>query len=235
VRAEKVVLATNAWGSAIPELRRHMYVVESQVIATAPVPELLDRIGWHGGASICDSQKNVLYYQRTDAGRVIFGRGSGGLAYQGRFGATFNRSPEHGWHNLRELHRVYPGLRGVRAEYDWAGPIDCVPEHVPVFGALSRHPNILFGIGFNGTGIAQTPVGGRILASLVLGRKDRWSESGLVGLARRSRLPPEPLRTIGGRIMRQAVRRKNDAEIINRRADLLSRMIVRMMPGSGER
>ena len=234
VRASKVVLAANAWLSAIPELRKHMYVVESQVIATSPVPELLDEIGWHKGASICDSQKHVLYYQRTDAGRVIFGRGSGKLAYQGRFGATFNRSLERGRQNVRELHRVYPTLRGVPIEYDWAGPIDCVPEHVPVFGSLTRHPNMFFGMGFNGTGIAQTPIGGRILASLVLERKDRWSESGLVGLARRGKLPPEPFRYIGGRIVRQAVRRKNDAEIGNHQADLLTRMIVKMAPGSGE-
>jgi glycine/D-amino acid oxidase-like deaminating enzyme len=234
VRAPKVVLAANAWLSAIPELRRHMYVVESQVIATAPVPGLLNEIGWRGGASICDSQKNVLYYQRTDAGRVIFGRGSGRLAYGGRFGADFNRSAERGWHNIRELHRVYPSLRGAAIDYDWTGPIDCVPEHVPVFGTLTKYPNVLFGMGFNGTGIAQTPIGGRILASLVLEQKDRWSESGLVGLAGRAKLPPEPLRYVAGRIVRQAVRRKSDAEILNKRADLLSRMIVKMMPGPGE-
>lgn len=234
VCAQKVVIAANAWASAIPELRRQMFVVESQVIATDPIPELLDQIGWRGGASICDAQKNVLYYQRTETGRVIFGRGGGKLAYSGHCGADFNRSPEHGWHNLRELHRVYPALRGIRAAYDWAGPIDCVPEHVPVFGHLRKNSNILFGIGFNGTGIAQTPVGGRILASLVLERKDRWSKSGLVGLSRRSALPPEPFRNLGGRVVRIAVSRKNDAEIQNRRADLLSRMIVRLMPGSDE-
>jgi glycine/D-amino acid oxidase-like deaminating enzyme len=234
VHAAKVVLAANAWLSAIPELRRHMYVVESQVIATAAVPGLLDEMGWRGGASICDSQKNVLYYQRTDAGRVIFGRGGGKLAYRGHIGAGFNRSKEHGWHNRRELHRVYPALRGVAVEYDWTGPIDCVPEHVPVFGALNGHPNILFGMGFNGTGIAQTPIGGRILASLALERKDRWSESGLVGLARRGKLPPEPFRYLGGSIVRQAVRRKNDAEILNRRASPVCRMVAHMMPGSVE-
>ena len=75
VEAAKVVLAANAWASAVPELRRHMYVVASQVVATAPVPERLEALGWNGGASICDSQRQVLYYQRTDSGRVIFGRG----------------------------------------------------------------------------------------------------------------------------------------------------------------
>ncbi len=234
VRAGKVVLAANAWLSALPELRKHMYVVESQVIATAPVPEQLDRLGWTDGASICDSQMQVLYYQRTRDGRVVFGRGSGGVAFRGDFGADFNRNPEHGRDNLRELHRVYPQLRGVAVDFDWSGPIDCVPEHVPVFDHLRRSPNIVYGIGFNGTGIAQTPIGGSILASLALERDDRWSNSALVGIGRRSALPPEPFRYVGAKIVRAAVRRKNDAEIRNRRPDAVTRAVVRLMPGASE-
>jgi glycine/D-amino acid oxidase-like deaminating enzyme len=234
LRAEKVVLAANAWLSALPELRRHMYVVGSQVIATAPVPDRLDRIGWRDGASICDSQAQVLYYQRTPQGRVIFGRGSGEVAYGASIHAGFNRSPQHGAGNTRELARVYPTLRDVPVEYDWSGPIDCVPEHIPVFGALAGHSNIFFGMGFNGTGIAQTPVGGRILASLALERKDRWSESGLVGLQHRAALPPEPLRYLGARLVRAAIRRRNAIEIRNEKPGALTRMISDWKPGQKE-
>ncbi|MER9105663.1 FAD-binding oxidoreductase [Mesorhizobium sp. M0618] len=231
VRADKIVLAANAWLSALPELRRHLYVVASEVIATAAVPELLDSIGWRDGASICDSQAQVLYYQRTVGGRVVFGRGSGNVAFSGNFGASFNRSPEHGRDNMRELHRVYPSLRGVAIEYDWSGPIDCVPEHVPVFDHLRDHPNIFYGMGFNGTGIAQTPIAGRILASLVLERKDRWSASGLVGIERRMSLPPEPLRYLGARLVRAAVRHKNEAEIGNRKAGRITNLLAALKPG----
>jgi glycine/D-amino acid oxidase-like deaminating enzyme len=229
--AEKVVLAANAWLSSLPELRRRMYIVGSQVIATAAVPAELDRIGWRDGASICDSQAQVLYYQRTPQGRVIFGRGSGEIAFGASIHAGFNRSPQHGSGNIRELRRVYPALRNVPIEYDWSGPIDCVPEHIPVFDHLSGHPNIFFGMGFNGTGIAQTPIGGRILASLALERKDRWSESGLVGLKRRSTLPPEPARYLGGKLVRMAIRRRNDTEIRNEKPSALIRMISNWKPG----
>ncbi len=234
VRAAKVVLAANAWLSALAELRHHLYVVDSQVIATAPVPEALERIGWRDGASICDLQAQVLYYQRTEQGRVVFGRGSGRVAFRGDFGAKFNRSPDRGRDNVRELCRVYPALRGVPIEYDWAGPIDCVPEHVPVFDRLRRHPNVFYGIGFNGTGIAQTPIGGRILASLALERDDRWSRSGLVGIDRRRTLPPEPFRYIGAKLVRAAIRRKNEVEIRNETPDPLTRLALRLMPGARE-
>ncbi|RGP35260.1 NAD(P)/FAD-dependent oxidoreductase [Pseudotabrizicola alkalilacus] len=229
--AGKVVIATNAWAASIPELRRYMYVVDSQIIATAPVPEKLEALGWTSGASICDAQAHVLYWQRTPGGRVIFGRGSGNVAFSGAFGPDFNRRTGQTHDNLRELHRVYPTLRDVAITHDWTGPIDCMAEHLPVFGHLSGQPDILFGVGFNGTGIAQTPVAGRILASLVLGHDDEWSRSGLVGLARRTALPPEPIRYLGARVVRHAIRLRNDAEIENRRPATWVRVLSSLAPG----
>ena len=102
--ATKVVLAANAWLAAIPELHPYLYIVGSQVIATAPVPETLSRIGWTSGASICDAQHHVLYYQRRPAGQVIFGRGTGNIAYDDRIGASFNRGSDGGLEEKAFLH-----------------------------------------------------------------------------------------------------------------------------------
>ncbi len=230
LKTGKVVLAANAWLSAIPELHPYLYVVSSQLIATAPAPDILARIGWENGASVCDSQHHVLYYQRTAEGRVIFGRGTGGIAYGDLIDGRFNRSGDGGADNIRELHRVYPQMSGVAVEYDWSGPIDCTAQHLPVFGHLKDNTNIFFAMGFNGTGIAQAPVAGHIMASLVLGRNDAWSRCGLVGLEKRTKLPPEPLRYVGARVVRKAIRRKNDIEIINRKPGPLTRFLAGLAP-----
>ncbi len=227
---EKVVLAANAWLSAIPELHPYLYVVSSQIIATAPAADILDEIGWVDGASICDAQHHVLYYQRTPSGQVIFGRGTGAIAYQDRIDSSFNRSGDNGLDNIRELHRVYPQLKSVAVQYDWSGPIDCTAQHLPVFDHLRDHPNIFYAMGFNGTGIAQTPVAGRIMASLILGHDDKWSKCGLVGIDRRTKLPPEPLRYVGAKIVRRAIRRKNDAEILNQKPDRITRFLASLAP-----
>ncbi|MCJ8520329.1 glycine/D-amino acid oxidase-like deaminating enzyme [Pseudorhizobium tarimense] len=228
--AGKVVLAANAWLSTISELHPYLYVVSSQLIATAPAPDILERIGWTEGVSICDAQQHVLYYQRTPEGTVIFGRGTGGIAYGDRIDARFNRSGDGGADNLREMHRVYPQLKNVPVLHDWSGPIDCTTQHLPVFGHLKDHANIFYAMGFNGTGIAQTPVAGHIMASLVLGHDDAWSRCGLVGLDRRTRLPPEPLRYLGARMVRRAIRRKNDLEILNRKPDPVTRFLAGLAP-----
>jgi glycine/D-amino acid oxidase-like deaminating enzyme len=228
--AGKVVLAANAWLSAIPELHPYLYVVSSQVIATAPATKILEEIGWVDGASICDAQQHVLYYQRTPAGHVIFGRGTGGIAYRDHIDSRFNRSGDAGIDNVREMHRVYPQLKDVPVLYDWSGPIDCTAQHLPIFGHLKDHTNIYYAMGFNGTGIAQAPVAGRIMASLVLGRDDAWSRCGLVGLDSRTRLPPEPLRYVGAKVVRRAIRRKNDLEILNRKPDRITRFLAGLAP-----
>jgi glycine/D-amino acid oxidase-like deaminating enzyme len=49
VRAQHVVVATNAWAAAWAPIRRRLTNFGSYVVLTEPVPELLDEIGWTGG------------------------------------------------------------------------------------------------------------------------------------------------------------------------------------------
>lgn len=232
VRADRVLIANNVWATSIPEIRRYIYAVESEVIMTEPVPELLDRLGWTGGESICDSQRQVLYYQRTADGRVQFGRGSGGLVYGDRIGARQNQNPAELAKSVAEL-RVYPELAGVRIEHDWTGAIDCVASHVPLVGTLRGDDNILYCVGWNGTGLAQIPAVSRILASRLLALEDEWKDCLFARQTRRKRLPPEPIRFIGGTVVGRAVARMNELEITGRRPDPVTRGLVGLMPSLG--
>jgi hypothetical protein len=58
----------------------------------------------------------------------------------------------------------------------------------------TREPgNVHVGLGFSGHGLAATKLGGRTLASLVLGSEDEWSTLPVVGPPVGA-APPEPLR-----------------------------------------
>ncbi|GAB2530405.1 NAD(P)/FAD-dependent oxidoreductase [Paramicrobacterium agarici] len=230
VTAASCVIATNAWASSIPDIRKYMYTVDSQVIATEPIPRRLDAIGWRGGEAICDSQSQVLYYQRTVEGRVVFGRGSGGPVYRDRLGKKQNRHPRWKKDTIAEFHRVYPSLKDVAIAHDWVGAIDCVPSHVPIIGHLRGQKNVIYAVGWNGTGLAQIPACSRIIASLALGKDDRWSQSSLVNQRNLKRLPPEPIRFIGAWFVRAAVVQQNRAAIQNKRANPLAALIVKLMP-----
>ena len=211
-----------------------MYVIDSHVMATEPIPDRLDALGWKRGEAICDSQLQVLYYQRTPEGRVIFGRGTGGTVFRDRIGRRFNQNPR--WRNetLKELHRVYPSLRDVKMEYDWSGPIDCVPTHVPLLGNLEGHDNVHYAIGWHGTGLAQIPACSRSIASMILGDDDQWGRSKLINQSEAKTLPPEPIRFIGANLVRAAVTRKTAAEIRDEEPGLLSKALVGLIPSASE-
>ena len=83
LRAPRVVIATNAW--QLPcGLRNKLFVISSDMIATAPIADRLDEIGWNQGEAITDSQTLVCYYRTTAEGRIAFGKGGGSIGFDGR-------------------------------------------------------------------------------------------------------------------------------------------------------
>jgi glycine/D-amino acid oxidase-like deaminating enzyme len=233
VTAGHVVIATNAWAASIPELRRQFVCVGSAIVATPPIPERLAEIGWMGGESISDSQTTVTYYRTTHAGRIVFGKGGGRLYYTGE-------PEEHVFHDpigIREatadFRRVYPMLADVPLERAWSGPIDRTYDSLPILGQLPGASHIVYGIGWSGNGVNPSRIGGRILAGLVLGRRERWTDNGLVN-RRARRFPPEPLRYIGGSLVRGAMMRKDQSEIALRSPSMLDLALASLAPAGLE-
>jgi glycine/D-amino acid oxidase-like deaminating enzyme len=233
VAAEKLVVATNAWAAALPELRRALVVVSSDIVATAPVPDRLAAIGWTGGESIADSQMMVDYYRTTRDGRIAFGKGTAGVRYGGRIGTAYDRDAARSRLVEAELRRYYPQLADVPVEYDWGGPIDRTPTSVPILGHLGGRGHIVYGVGWSGNGVGPSVVGGRILASLVLDRDDEWSRTPLVD-RRHDRFPPEPVRSLGARVVRAAVMRKERAEAAGTRPRGLDERLAKLAPAGLE-
>ncbi len=180
VSAGRVVLAMNAWGVRFPELRRLAVVVASDIIATGPAPERLAEIGLTSGAAISDSRYFMNYYRSTPDGRIVFGKALGRFAFAGRVDDRFDGETPRAAELEESLRQFYPMLREVPVVANWTGPIDRSVDGLPVFGHLGGHPDILYGIGYSGQGVAPTAVGGRILASLALDRNDEWANCGLV-------------------------------------------------------
>jgi putative aminophosphonate oxidoreductase len=225
VRADRVVVAMNAWSAGVGGLRRAFVTVSSDIVLTASAPE---RLGLRDGVGVSDSRLMVHYCRATPDGRLAFGRGGGALGFGRRVGAAFDgASPRAAWVHA-SLRSLYPALDGVPLAASWTGPIDRSFDGLPFFTLLGR-PDILCGAGFSGNGVGPSVLAGRILASMALGRHDEWSGSGLV---RRppDGLPPEPVRYLGGRIVRAAVARKERAEDDGREPSRLARRLARLAP-----
>jgi len=211
VRAGAVVLALNAWAIKIRELSRAFVAVASDMVATAPMPERLAESGWTGGEAISNSRLMVHYYRTTKDGRVAFGRGGGRLAFGGRVNSNFDYSGGQTEELKGELVRLVPAAEGVPVTNAWGGPIDRTTDGLPFAGRLPGRVPIVYGTGYSGNGVAPSLTFAKILASSALGLADEWSGAGLNrGVA--ARFPPEPVRFLGGVVVRAAVRRKEGRE-----------------------
>lgn len=230
VVADKVVIATNVWAAGLSGLRRRLSVIASDLIATAPISGRLAKLGWVHGEAIIDAQQKIRVYRTTGDGRITFGRGGGGLAYAGFIGSRFKASPRHAAVTAQYFRRVYPMLGDVEISHNWSAAVDMSPSGLPMFGHLGRHRNFVYGVGWSGFGVGMSIVGARILASLVLDVADEWSTCGLVERPGK-RFPPEPIRFLGGQIVRAAVASKEKAEDRGRRPSRLAVALSALAPG----
>lgn len=212
VKAKQVVLATNAWSTCIKQLSKLVVPVNSAIVVTSSISAQLEQNGWIGGESITDSQLLVNYYQTTQDSRIVYGKGTGALSFGSKISKVFSYDQDSIDLTKKDFRANYPDLKNVEIEESWTGPIDRTYDSLPVFGQLTGHDNIHYGIGWSGNGVGPSRIGGKILASLALGANDEWSNCALVNRQVRS-FPPEPFRYIGGNLVRNAVIRKEANEM----------------------
>jgi glycine/D-amino acid oxidase-like deaminating enzyme len=209
VVASQVVLATNAALVAEREIRRHLIVLGSDVVATTPCPTLIS--DWSPGLAVSDSRRLVHYYRTTKDGRVVFGKGGGRIGRGGRIDPRFWGPSDRVDDVSRQLHRTFPQLRDVPVTHAWSGAVDYSIDGMPFFGSLTRMPSVHFVAGFSGDGVGPSRLAGHVLASRALGLDDQWSRFPLVRTPR-GVLPPEPARFLGGQVVRRAITRKERLE-----------------------
>lgn len=233
VTADTVVIATNAWAANIRELQRHLVVVSSDVVVTAPIPDRLTQIGWTGGEAITDSQLMVNYYRTTSDGRIAFGKGGWGVAFAGFVTRGFDRDIGRARVVARDFRQAYPALADVPIEHDWSGPIDRSADGLPLLGQLGGRSRLLYGVGWSGNGVGPSLIGGKTLASKALGLDNEYSRSPLWNRAG-GHLPPEPIRYIGAHVVREAVRRKEQAEMRDQRPNRVVTLLAGLVPAGLE-
>jgi glycine/D-amino acid oxidase-like deaminating enzyme len=224
VRAGAAVLATGAAAVGARPLKRRLTVASSHIVLTEPVPDVLEEVGWTGGEAISDARAYLHYFRTTDDGRVLYGWAGGRMAYGARVGGRVGVDPDVAAAARRHLVRTFPSLAGRRVERAWGGPIDVSPSHLPFFGTAPGG-RVHYGVGYTGNGVGPTWLGGRVLAGLALDRRDGWTALPLVEPPP-ALVPPEPLRWVGGQVIRGAVLRKEAREEEGRGVDPITRFVA---------
>jgi glycine/D-amino acid oxidase-like deaminating enzyme len=224
VRAREIVVAVNAAAAGWRPLARRLTVFGSYIVLTEPVPELLERINWTGGEPIVDGRMFLHYFRTTNDGRVLMGSGSGPIGFRGRLDGRFTADAPSVGRAEAGLRSLLPDLAAAKIERAWGGPIDVSADHFPFFGTV-RGTRVHYGAGYSGNGVGPSWLGGQIIARLALGIADELTSLPLVNRHVRP-LPPEPVKRLGGGLVRAAALRVEEAEEDRGRATLPVRAVA---------
>jgi glycine/D-amino acid oxidase-like deaminating enzyme len=226
LHADQVVLAINAWAAGWPGFTTSLLAWGSHIVMTEPVPGRLAEMGWTGGEAIADARFTVHYFRTTPDGRLAFGAGVGAAGFGGRVDRRYDTDPQAEERARASLRRLFPSLADVVIEDTWGGPIDISPDRLPMIG--SRHGGrVHFAHGFSGNGVAPAVFAGRVLAALVDEPDGELARLPIVD--RRVRhFPPEPLRYVGVRLVREALIRRDEAEDVGRRPSVGVRLVAEL-------
>ncbi|WP_117232416.1 FAD-dependent oxidoreductase [Vibrio maerlii] len=234
VSAKQVVLALNAWMlDHFKEFKRSIVVVSSDMVVTDPIPETLNQHGPEKGATVVDSRIFVHYYRDTRDGRLMLGKGGNKFSFANQVDTMFNQPTSYLPLLNRSFQKLFPQLEQNSFAYNWSGGSDRSVTGLPFFGNLKGQSNIFYGLGYSGNGVAQTRMGGKILSSMVLGLDNQWTRCGMTK-GSLGHFPPEPFRWLGAMMMRDAVRRKENAEDENLKPFWLDKQLAKLAGPAGK-
>lgn len=234
IHADKVVLGLNAWMvEHFKPLKRSVVVVSSDMVITDPIPQQLEANGLSKGATVIDSRIFVHYYRDTPDGRLMLGKGGNHFSYANRVDPMFNQPSHYTALLARSFKKLFPDLHQANLVSNWTGASDRSVTGLPFFGHLEQQSNIVYGFGYSGNGVAQTRIGAKILTSLVLNRDDIWSQCGLAQ-GPLGYFPPEPFRWCGAMMVRNAVRRKEEAEDCEQKPRIWDKWLAKLAGAAGK-
>jgi len=227
VTADRLVLANGpALAGHGSPLRQNVTLASSHMVITEPVPDAIEELGWTGGEAISDCRSLLNYFRTTPDGRIAFGWGGGRIAAGARRFGRAEVDAEVIAGVIRNLKRYFPMLADRRIEYAWGGPIDASATHLPHVVALPSG-RAFAAFGYTGNGVGPTQMVGRSLASLVLDRRDEYGALPFIEpQSALTQVPPEPFRWLGGTVIREAIKRKEEAEMEGEQPDPVSASIA---------
>ena len=229
VDAGKVVIATNAWSAGLPGLSRKLVVIGSEMAVTEPIADRLAAIGFDHGIGLSDAKLLLNFHRTTADHRVAFGKALGQLCFGGRVGSRYDGPSPRNEELLSSFRALYPALADVSVSTTWHGPIDRSYDGLPFFSRLHGDERVLLGAGFSGNGVGPAVIAGHILSALALGDRRRM-ESVAARAGTAGSFPPEPIRGLGGVLVRGASKRKDARDEQGRKLSAVDRTLLSFSP-----
>ncbi|MDC0057046.1 FAD-dependent oxidoreductase [Alphaproteobacteria bacterium] len=212
VTCKKLIVAINAWTpSFFSFLSRSVILVSSDMIISEPIKDKLENLRLNNGLVILDSNLFTHYYRTTTDGRIMLGKGGNTFSFNNKVIPSFDGPSRIETFLKKSLVSFFPSLNNVKITKSWNGASERTKTGFPFFGHHPKNSSILYGFGYSGNGILTCYVGGDILSSMALNEKNEWTQGNFCKGPLKL-FPPEPIRWFGAIIIRNAIRRKENAE-----------------------
>jgi taurine dehydrogenase large subunit len=165
VRAKTVVIATNGYTPQHlhPAVRATLFPVLSHIIVTRPLAaEELRATNFVTGHVLTDTRKLLYYWRRLPGGRIMFGG-------RGRITDQPDGNARQRDFLLSELQAKLPGLERVTVDHDWHGWVCLTRDFLPHVHQAEDDASVLYGVGYQGSGVSLANYAGKLLAKRVAG------------------------------------------------------------------
>lgn len=229
IRAQRAVLAANAYGSQIPSLSAFLMPFYSYILLTEPLSdEQWSRVGWEGREGMEDRRTFLHYMRPTIDGRLMWAGRDAPYRPDGP-NPRYDRD-EHVFRRLQETFAwTFPQLDDVKFEYRWGGPIAITGSFIPSAGWLEEK-RIAYALGFAGHGVAITNMVALATRDLIL---ERDTDRTRLAVIRR-----KPI-NLGPRLLRDPLVRASSAHSLRQddaggsaKLPLLLRLLQRLSSGT---
>lgn len=163
IKAKNVVLSGGGYiGDLCKPVASSILPIATYVMTTEPLgDELQNYINTQ--AAVYDTRFAFDYYRALKDTRILWG---------GRINAN-TKKPKDLDHILRrDLAKVFPELKDVKVDYNWQGWMGYARHQMAQIGEVA--PNVWYGIGFGGHGVAPTTTAGEILAAAITKQNDTY-------------------------------------------------------------
>jgi glycine/D-amino acid oxidase-like deaminating enzyme len=191
LRAERIVLASNAWTRELGAPGKKMLPLHDTLFDTAPLSgaQLAALGGWPRREGVYTAHEMLESYRLTARRTIIGGSKAPRYPWGGRPDAGGGPDPYGQRVIARAFRDRFPELAELPIARFWGGWIAMTLNFLPLIGTLDENGGRWHALGYNGHGIAQALAVGDILADGIAGRDNEWAHA----LPKPApTLPPEP-------------------------------------------
>jgi glycine/D-amino acid oxidase-like deaminating enzyme len=203
IYAQKVLLATNAFGAGHKKIMSRVAAIRDRIIATEPLTdEQLSRLGWANRQGVYDTRTQLNYMRLTKDNRMLFG---------GHLGYYFNNNTDPDADREIEVYRrltatflaTFPQLDDVKIGHAWGGPI-ALTTRMSVHFQRYHEGRVLYAGGYSGFGVSGSRFGARLGLAILDDEKIPERDLALAKTMP-NQILPEPFRWIGAKLSMHAL------------------------------